>query len=275
MPSGMLLDYSFRRSALTKCVYWALVEKGNMAAVRRFHATSRVEGQELARLGLGVPITALPLGVDGEAWRIPPRPDELRQRCGSGARGRQIVLFLGRLHPVKGLVDLLLPAFSRLKADAFLAVVGGPDAHAPGHDKQVRAAVDRLQLRGRVALLGSVPPQERWALFDGAAVFVLPSHSENFGIVVAEAMARGCQVVVSDAVQAAEHVRAAEAGRVVPPAIDPLAEAIDAELSAPALRSQQGAHGQRYAASVLAWDRIAEQIFAMYKSVRGSAARVG
>ena len=161
---------------------------------------------------------------------------------------------------------MLLPAFARLKADAFLAIAGGPDSHAAGYEEEVRGTVGRLGLGDRVAVLGPVSPDERWALLDGAALFVLPSHSENFGIVVGEAMARGRPVVTTDAVQASDHVAAAGAGRVVPPAVDPLVEVIDAELADPALRAQQGANGRRYATAHLTWDRIAEQILAMYNA---------
>jgi glycosyltransferase involved in cell wall biosynthesis len=265
-PCGMLSDYSRRRSAWRKALYWRLVERPNLAAVRRFHATSAAEGRELERLGLDIPAEVIPLGVDPQAWSVPPNPDALRARCGPAAGDRPILLFLSRLHPKKGLADLVLPALARLRAGAFLAVAGGADGHEPQYANEVRAEVERLGLAGRVALLGEVAPAQRWELLDGAAAFVLPSRSENFGLVVAEAMARGVPVVVSDAVQSCEHVTAADAGRVVALKVEALADTLDRLLEAPQLRQEMGRRGQDYARRHFAWTAIAERIAEVYES---------
>jgi glycosyltransferase involved in cell wall biosynthesis len=104
-------------------------------------------------------------------------------------------------------------------------------------------------------------------LFDGAAAFVLPSRSENFGIVVAEAMARGCAVVITEGVQASSHVQRAGAGIVVPYGADALAHAIDDLLANHQRRSTFGAAARQYVTSHLTWDRVAAQIQAMYESL--------
>jgi glycosyltransferase involved in cell wall biosynthesis len=117
-----------------------------------------------------------------------------------------------------------------------------------------------------VALLGPIAAAQRWHLFDGAAAFVLPSHSENFGIVVAEAMARGCPVVVSEAVQAAEHVKTAGAGIVVPLDIESWAQALSGIVRDTAARSLLGEAGRQYATHQFRWDQIAGQILAMYEN---------
>ncbi len=263
-PCGMLSDYTRRRSAWKKALYWRLVERRNLTAVRCFHTTSQEEADEVRRLGLPGDTTAIPLGVDPAAWEQERRPEVLRQRCGPAVGDRPIVLFLSRLHPKKGLVDLLLPALVNLREEIFLAVAGGPDEHAPGYADEVRQAVERLGLGDRVALLGPVSSSERWALLDGADLFVLPSRSENFGIVVAEAMARGVAVLVSDAVQSCEHVTAAGAGRVVPLDVAALAAAMGELLAAPAQRQEMGQRGRLYAQQQLAWPAIAARIADVY-----------
>ncbi len=271
-PCGMLSPYTLGRSAWVKRLYWAAVERRNLASVCCFHVTSRAEAGELACLGpRAAPGVVIPLGIDPHAWQAEPRPDVLRRRCGPRVGDRPLVLFLSRLHPKKGVVDFLLPAFARLKADAFLAIAGGPDEHAPDHEAEVRAAVDRLGLADRVALLGPVSAAERWSLFDGAALFVLPSRSENFGIVVAEAMARGLPVVVSPEVQAAEHVTAAGAGRVVPLEADALAAALDELLAHPATGRALGERGRQYVRDALRWEQVAAQIAAMYRTCLAGA----
>jgi glycosyltransferase involved in cell wall biosynthesis len=261
-PCGMLSAYTWGRSAWKKWPYWAAVERRNLASARRFHVTSGAEAEEVARLRLAGAPVVIPHGMEAAAWQTEARPDHLRRLCGGRAGNRPIVLFLSRLHPKKGVVDVLLPAFARLHSDAFLAIAGGADEHAPEYEAKVRAAVASLGLSGRVAMLGAIAPAERWALFDGAAVFVLPSHGENFGLVVTEAMARGVPVVISQQVQACEHVTAAGAGRVVPLAADSVAGALDDLLADPATA---GECGRRYVRDNLDWDRIANRILAMYQ----------
>jgi glycosyltransferase involved in cell wall biosynthesis len=263
-PCGMLSPYTWERGAWKKRLYWLAVERRNLAGARWIHVTSRGEAEEVEALGLPPPVV-IPQGIDEAAWQIESRPDYLRGRCGDLAGDRPIVLFLSRLHPKKGVTDYLLPAFARLKSDAVLAIAGGPDEHEPGYEAQVRAAVERLGLSRRVVLLGPVRPEERWWLFDGAAAFVLPSHSENFGIVVAEAMARGVPVVVSDAVQASDHVLRAAAGRVVPLDVGAVASALDRLLGAPTTSTAMGERGRRYVREQLGWDSIACQIARSYE----------
>jgi glycosyltransferase involved in cell wall biosynthesis len=273
-PCGMLLPYTFRRSRRFKQLYWWAVEKRNLRAVHRLHATSSAESQELQRTLPHVPTTVLPLGVDDDAWTALRQPDWLRSRCGPAVGDRPIVLFIGRLHPVKGLVDLLLPAFAQLPTDAFLVLVGGRDPHAPEHEAEVRRTIDELRLQDRVALLEAVPPRDRWALFDGAAIFVLPSVSENFGMVVSEAMARAVPVVVADTVQSCEHVRAADCGRITPRDPARLAAHLRELLQNPDLRRDYGERGADYARQHLTWDHIAREFHDVYLQLAGKAMRV-
>jgi len=266
-PCGMLSHYTWKRSAWLKRFYWRALDRRQIATVRRFHVTSSAEGAEVECLSLPnkVPAVIIPHGLAPEAWESLACPETLRRRCGPKANDRPIVLFLSRLHPKKGLADLLLPAFARLRSNAFLAIVGGLDENAPGYEAQIRATAAELGLTNRIALLGSVAAHERWSLFDGAAVFVLPSHSENFGMVVTEAMARGAAVVVSREVQASEHVVLANAGSVVSLDVAALAAALDLWLSQPDARQAAGENGRRYAREHFQWDQIVKRIHALYE----------
>lgn len=272
-PAGMLSEYTWGRRAWKKRLYWALVERKTAFGAAGFHATSRAEAKEIEAARAGAKTFVIPQAVDAAAWTTPADPTALRRRLGALAADRPILLFLSRLHPKKGVTDLLLPALAQIKSDACLAIVGGPDSHAAGYEREIRQSIERLGLASRVGLLGPVAPEDRWALFDGAAAFVLPSHSENFGTVVTEAMARGCPVVVSDAVQAAEHVTAAGAGVVVPRAVEALAGALDELLTTPSLRAQLGEAGMRYTAARLTWDVVAKEILAMYQSCLSGVGR--
>jgi glycosyltransferase involved in cell wall biosynthesis len=265
-PAGMLSPYTWSRRAVAKSVYWRLFERRTVRGAAAFHATSTEEAKEIAAIHPGAKTAVIPNGVDPAAWEVAPDTGALRRLCGPAAGSRPILLFLSRLHPKKGVVDLLLPALARLTTDAFLAIVGGSDSHEPDYPDLIRQEIDRLGLKDRAAMLGPVPAAERWALYDGAAAFVLPSHSENFGIVVSEAMARGCPVIVSEAVQAAEHVLASKAGLVVPLDVTALADAMAHVLHEPDARDKFGTAGRSYARDRFAWDRIAGEIFSLYQS---------
>ena len=163
--------------------------------------------------------------------------------------------------------DFLLPAFTKLRADAFLVIAGGEDGQTPGYAAQIERDIDRLQLRQRVKLLGAIPPTDRWRVLDGAALFILPSLTENFGIVVPEAMSRGLPVIVTSGVQFAEHVVASGAGTVVPPDAGMLALALDAWLVDPAGRISAGEKGKQYVQQTFSWQLTAERLGGLYRRV--------
>ena len=267
-PCGMLSAYTWGRGAWKKRLYWNLVERRNVATARAIHVTSPGEAEDVARLGV-VPadrVFDIPLGLEPSSWEAAPNPAPVRERFGGKADGRPVVLYLSRLHPKKGVADILLPAFARLKSDAVLAIAGAPDERTPGYDAAIRETITRLGLSDRVRLLGPIAAADRWAVYDAADVFVLPSHSENFGVVVTEAMARGVPVVVTDAVQSCEHVTAAGAGKVVPVNPDAVAAALDALLADPTGRKAAGDRGRAYVREHLGWDGIAKRIEAMYRT---------
>ena len=264
-PAGMLSEYSWRHRGWKKRLYWNLVESRTIRHAAAFHVTSQQEAEEVRAVRPDAPVFVIPNGVSPEAFNAPRRPTVLRERCSPRAGELPIVLFMSRLHPKKGIVDLLLPAVAAMRSRCFLAIAGAADPHMPEHAAEVQRAIERLGLHDRVSMLGPVSGDERWAMFDGADAFVLPSHAENFGIVVAEAMARGCPVVVTDTVQSSEHVAAAGAGQVVPRDVAALAAALDRVISQPELRRACGETGRAYALEHFRWDRIAQQVYQMYR----------
>lgn len=117
-----------------------------------------------------------------------------------GLRGKRIVLFLGRIHPKKG-CDLLIDAFAvaATRDPRLHLVFAGPDQIGWRVPLSARAAA--LGLGDRITWTGMLTGDLKWGAFHAAEVFVLPSHQENFGIAVAEALACGLPVLISDKVQ--------------------------------------------------------------------------
>lgn len=272
-PAGMLSDYSWNRQGWKKQAYWKLIENRTFREAAAFQATSEAEASEIRGARADARVYVIPNGVEDSAFTTPRDATSLRQLCGPAAGELPILLFLSRLHPKKGIVDRLLPAVAAMRSPAFLAIVGGDDPHAPGYADEVRRAIDRLGIRNRVSMLGPVTGGRRWAMFDGAAAFVLPSHSENFGVAVAEAMARACPVVVTDAVQSCTHVRAAECGDVVTGDVTLLAAALDRVVAESEPQRAIGARGREYAERHFRWAGITEELQQMYLDCLAGAPR--
>jgi len=124
----------------------------------------------------------------------------------------RIFLFLGRLHPKKG-CDMLLEAFAQMRSnDSISLILAGPDQ--VGWESDLRRQVTRLNLTNRVVFTGMLQGSMKQGAFANAEAFVLPSHQENFGISVVEALAASVPVLVSNRVNIWREIEADRAGYV-------------------------------------------------------------
>jgi glycosyltransferase involved in cell wall biosynthesis len=128
-------------------------------------------------------------------------------------RGKRVLLFLGRLHVKKG-CDLLIEAFARVAAEEprLHLLMVGPDQ--TGWVSQLKARAQVLGVADRITWSGMLQDRAKWGAFYSSEVFLLPSHQENFGIAVAEALSCGLPVLISDKVNIWREVQAARAGLV-------------------------------------------------------------
>lgn len=134
-------------------------------------------------------------------------------------RGQRLALFLGRIHEKKG-CDLLIEAFARISAahpDVRL-VMAGPDADGWASALQDRAR--QLGLANRITWTGMLTGDLKWGAFYASEVFCLPSHQENFGVAVAEALACGRPVLVSNKVNIWREIEQDGAGWVAADTLD-------------------------------------------------------
>jgi len=164
------------------------------------------------------------------------------------ARHHRIILFLGRIHPKKG-IDLLIEAYARLAprlSDYDLAIVG-PDQ--TGWRADLEALARRLGVAGRVHFPGMVSGDVKWGAFRTASCFVLPSHQENFGVAVAEAMAAGLPVLITGKVNIWREVEADGAGIGVDDTLDGVTEGLRRMCLQP--EAERAAMGRRARASFL------------------------
>jgi glycosyltransferase involved in cell wall biosynthesis len=273
-PCGMLAPYSLRQSRFRKGVYWRLCEARHVRSAACLHATAPGEQDELAALLPGVPVRCIPLGLDEEAIAAPRRPQAFRSAHGI-PQDRPLLLFLSRLHRKKGLVDFVLPALAQLSPDLVLAVVGERDSHDPEHGALARATAKSLGLEGRVFFTGPLYRDAKWAAYDAADAYVLPSRHENFGATAIEAAARGVPSVLSHEVQAAPLAAASGAAVSVPLELSAIGAAIQGQLLLDAdQRAALRLRCREFALREFSWAGTAEKLLAMYCDVAAADNRL-
>ncbi|HEY1048937.1 MAG TPA: glycosyltransferase [Prosthecobacter sp.] len=268
-PLGVLNRWGMaNRRRLVKSMSFGLLELPMLRRAAAMHYTSQMELQEAARFHLRNRQVILPIGIDLAPFASLPPATIFTDQFPASA-GRRNVLFLSRIDVKKG-VDLLLPAFARVHPahpETHLIVCGGG---APDLVTKLQAQAQSLGLAGHITWAGEVTGQTRLAAFAAAELFVLPSHSENFGIALLEAMAAGLACVSSD--QVALAVDAAPAVRVVPLDVEVIAKAMDSLLSGTAERQALAASGRELAFKHYSLEAMGAGLNQLYQEVAVRAA---
>ena len=263
-PRGMLVrDLFRRRGRLRKHLWLRLIERRTLEQAAGLHLTSEVEAREAGRFGLRLPpLFSVPNGVDPEEFGAPAAADLSKAVRDALARA-PLLLFLGRLSWKKGL-DRLIEALPQVP-EATLVLAGNDEERL--WPRLARLVRDR-RVGDRVLYVGPVAGPDKAALLRGAALFVLPSHSENFGNAALEAMAVGCPVVVTPEVGLAPMVEAAGAGVVVDGKPRELAAAIAGLLADPHRRGEMSIRAEATAQERFAWPALAAEIERVYEQIR-------
>jgi glycosyltransferase involved in cell wall biosynthesis len=218
-PHGMM-DPWFRRrypfKHLVKQVFWLFFEGRLLRGARRVFFTSEDEMRLAEGEFRGHPYVGEVVGYGTNDAPADCASQQAAFRAAvPGLEGRPYLLFLSRIHPKKG-SDLLIRSFARIATrhlDTDLVMAGPDQLGCVGSlMRQARA----LGVEGRVHWPGMLRADAKWGAFRGAEAFILPSHQENFGIVVAEALACATPVLITDKVNIWREVEADSAGLVAP-----------------------------------------------------------
>ena len=273
-PRGMLTPWAMRFHGMKKRVAWLLYQRRDLQSARVLHATSRQEAEEFRALGLKQPVAVIPNGV-----ALPPPNCEFRTPNSE----LRTVLFLSRIHPVKGLLDLV-EAWASVQQSAvggrwsvvggqpkWRVVVAGGDEN--GHLAVVKAEIRKKKLENSFEFIGEVPDEKKWGLYQSADLFVLPTQSENFGIVIAEALACGLPVITTRGTPW-EELPQRRCGWWVELGAGPLAEALNEAVRLPdEERRAMGLRGRKLIEENYTWSAAARKMVAVYQWMLEGAAK--
>jgi len=221
-PHGMLEPWAWAQKKWKKRPYYAAVERFHLQGADCVLATSKQEKSNLQAFVAETQLQSIPLAITDE---VGPAYSEAREALG-WPDGERVLLYLSRVHPKKGL-HMLLEALVDLPSSATentrLVVVGpGPDEYVERLQSYIRRHQDRLP---KIEWKGPVWGDEKWTYLQGADLMCLPTHSENFGVVVLEALQVGTPVLTTTATPWS-FLEDWSAGRIVDPEVQEIRDAL-------------------------------------------------
>lgn len=254
-PRGTLSQWALLRQRKFKQILWP-IQRRVLQRADLLHATSVAEYHDIRALGLKVPVAIIPNGID-----LPVLENEVSR----SPNAKRTLLFLGRIHPVKGL-ERLLQAWVQLQEkfpDWKLVITG------PGETEHVKAVQNQAVALGlaRVEFTGPVYGKEKTAAYHEADLYVLPSHSENFAMSVAEALAHGVPAVVSQGAPW-EGLISEDCGWWVSNDVQTLQQALVLAMSCSVdVLHRKGQRGREWMERDFAWTSIAQRMLLSYEWV--------
>lgn len=259
-PRGTLLPWCLQHKRLKKKMGMMLYMRRVLEQVALFHATSEEEVESLRSAGFRQPITLIPNGTVLPDLDSPIDGDEF------GYNGDRTALFISRINPKKGLL-MLVRAWGRLRPLGWRLKIVGPDEN--NYRGEIATAIEREGLTDVVTIRDAVDHKEKWMLYRAADLFVLPTHSENFGIVVGEALAAGTPVLTTKGAPWAE-LETYQCGWWTDISVDAIFHALQeaTALSADELR-MMGKRGRSLVEERYSWQAIGRDMLRAYEWLLG------
>lgn len=256
-PHGCLEPWALQHHGWKKRLALVLYQQRVFAKSSMMVATARQELDSIRRLRIEGPVAVIPNGVDMPCSAIEsPRGNDRK------------FLFLSRIHPIKGLPDLV-KAWALVRQSGWKVVIAGPDDG--GHLVEIRKQIEALGLMSDFQFAGLVTGDRKEALFAEADVFVLPTYSENFGIAVAEALARGIPVITTTGAPW-EDIELWRCGWWVQPGVNGIAQALVAAMNTPREDLvEMGKRGIQLVKEKYSWGQIGQSALQAYQWMLGES----
>jgi glycosyltransferase involved in cell wall biosynthesis len=264
-PLGSLAHWSLQQGAEKKRLYLRLIAR-ELAQTSGIHFTSMQEQQEAAALNLASPSFILPHGITFPAV-IPDAKTQLRAWLNLPPAD-PIILFLSRLHPKKGIEALIraLEHFNKERGDqCFQLVIAG--SGSPEYEADIDRCIAMAGIQAHTHRVGFVNGDRKQLLLQGADLFALPSHSENFGLVVLEALGAGLPVLITPEVALADWVKTQQVGWVVPQNAEAIAHALQDFIQSPTVAQAMRERAIQTVRSQFTWPSVIRQLIDRYVTI--------
>jgi poly(glycerol-phosphate) alpha-glucosyltransferase len=262
----MLDPWAVQNSAWKKRLVGALFENRHLANATCLHALCEPEAQAIGAYGLKNPVCIIPNGID-----LPDITKDLDPPWGAKFAEKKILLFLGRIHPKKGL-PALLAAWHQLRqagysgAEWTLAIAGWDQ---DGHEDTLKQFVDVNSLQDSVIFLGPLFGEFKQAALNHADAFILPSYSEGLPMTVLEAWANKLPVLMTPQCNLPEGF-ASGAALNIQTKTEEIMVGLESLFSmSDTTREKMGESGFELVQSKFTWEKVAEQFYAVYSWMLG------
>lgn len=269
-PHGMLEPWALNHSSWKKKFAERLFESKNFQKADCLHALCEAEAINFRSYGLKNPIAVIPNGVDFEEFQV--RPNNVLTEKFPQLDGRRRILFLSRLHPKKGLANLL-QAWKKTALDFKdwqLLIAGSGE---PVYEKELKDLSHNLALNKSIVFMGPLYGETKKQILASADVFVLPSFSEGFSVAVLEAAAAGLPVLLTPTCNFPELAKS-NAAIEIPPDASGIENGIRQILELPEeQRKAMGRRGQELVKRSYTWSAITRQMLHVYNWLAGTAAK--
>ncbi len=250
-PRGTLSDWALNNSRWRKRLLWPWLVRPVMQEASMFHATAESEYEDIRRLGYRQPVAVIPNGIDIPEAKVAEKESDKR-----------LLLFLGRIHKVKGVPNLLRAwSYVESKFTDWELVVAGPDNG--GHLEEMQGLAQELGLE-RCRFVGALYGAEKARAYARAELYVLPTYSENFGMTVAEALASGTPAIVTKGAPW-QGLESEGAGWWIDIGVEPLEACLRQALACSREELQQkGLRGRQWMIREYSWAHIGRQMMESY-----------
>jgi len=255
---GMLEPWSMQQSILKKKLAMFLYQHKDLKNAACIHATALSEAESIRNLGYKNPIAVIPNGIDLSEYPLKDKKNEVSNR-------KNTLLFLSRIHPKKG-IEILLEAWKRISSenrkDWQIEIAGNGEEN---YIKELNNKIITLGLQDNVKIIGPQFGNKKIETYHRADLFVLPTYSENFGMVVAEALACGVPVITTKGTPW-EDLEQYKSGSWIDIGIESLKDCLEEYLMKSTYELQQmGENGRKLVVEKYSIQSVAKQFIELYQ----------